>query len=59
MLVLGATLPKLHLVYRQTNEILWNTGIGIYCLPVGEYSTSLEVAGYSYTFICRMETLTG
>lgn len=59
MLVLRATLPKLHLVFRRTNEILWNTGIRIYRFHVGEYSASLEMAGYSLTFIYRTETCSG
>jgi dihydroxyacetone kinase-like protein len=49
---LGATpLAELYIVFRRTREILCNAGIRIYRSYVGEYSTSLEMAGCSVTLM--------
>lgn len=49
---LGAT-PKeeLYLMYRKADEMLRQHGIGIYRPYVGEYATSLEMAGASITLM--------
>jgi phosphoenolpyruvate---glycerone phosphotransferase subunit DhaK len=49
---LGAT-PKeeLYLVYRKVWEILKDRGIGVYRPYVGEYATSLEMAGCSVSLL--------
>lgn len=49
---LGAT-PKeeLYIAYRKVDEILKNKGIKIYRPYIGEFSTSLEMAGMSVTLL--------
>jgi dihydroxyacetone kinase-like protein len=55
---LGATpLSELFIVYRRTSELLCDAGIRIYRSYVGEYSTSLEMAGCSITLIRLDEEL--
>jgi dihydroxyacetone kinase-like protein len=49
---LGATpLSELYIVFRRAAEILRDAGIRIHRSYVGEYSTSLEMAGCSVTLI--------
>lgn len=49
---LGAT-PKeeLYIVYRKVNELLKGYGISIYRPYIGEYATSMEMAGLSVTLM--------
>ena len=49
---LGATpLEELYIAYRKANEILKNKGITIYRPYIGEFATSLEMAGMSITLL--------
>ena len=49
---LGAT-PKeeLYIMYRKVNEILKSKGIGVYHVYVGEFATSMEMAGASVSLL--------
>jgi dihydroxyacetone kinase len=52
---LGATPPEeLYILYRKAHEILTGRGLIIYRAYVGEYATSMEMAGASFTF-CRLD----
>lgn len=49
---LGATPPEeLYVIFRKAHEILAGQGIGIYRAYVGEYATSMEMAGASITLM--------
>jgi dihydroxyacetone kinase-like protein len=49
---LGATpLSELYIVYRSVAEILKFAGVNVYRAYVGEYMTSLEMAGFSLTLL--------
>jgi dihydroxyacetone kinase-like protein len=49
---LGATpLEELYIVYRKVNHILSSLQIEIYRLYIGEFATSLEMAGCSITLL--------
>ena len=49
---LGSTpLMELYIANKTVNEILTNKGIKIYNTFVGEYMTSLEMAGYSVSIL--------
>jgi dihydroxyacetone kinase-like protein len=49
---LGATPPEeLYLIYRKVDQILIDQGLIIYRAYVGEYATSMEMAGASLTFL--------
>lgn len=49
---LGSTpLSELYIVFRRVSQILCNAGIRVHRSYVGEYSTSLEMAGCSVTLI--------
>lgn len=49
---LGATPPEeLFLMYRRTRAILDDAGIGVYRAYVGEYATSMEMAGASVSLL--------
>jgi phosphoenolpyruvate---glycerone phosphotransferase subunit DhaK len=49
---LGATPPEeLYVIFRKAHEILTSQGIGIYRAYVGEYATSMEMAGASITLM--------
>ncbi|PJI08011.1 MULTISPECIES: dihydroxyacetone kinase subunit DhaK [Clostridium] len=49
---LGATpLEELYIAYRKVNEILTSKGIKIYRNYVGEFATSMEMAGMSLTLL--------
>lgn len=49
---LGATPPEeLYILYRKAHEILTGRGLSIYRAYVGEYATSMEMAGASFTFL--------
>jgi len=48
---LGATPPEeLYILYRKVHELLLARGIRIYRAYVGEYATSMEMAGASFSF---------
>lgn len=49
---LGATPPEeLYLLYRRAHEIITGRGISIYKPLIGEYATSMEMAGASITLL--------
>lgn len=49
---LGATPPEeLYVIYRKVHEILSDKGIAVYRAYVGEYATSMEMAGASITMM--------
>jgi dihydroxyacetone kinase-like protein len=49
---LGATPPEeLYILYRKAHEILTGQGLSIYRAYVGEFATSMEMAGASFTFL--------
>ena len=48
---LGATPPEeLYVMYRKVHQLLTGQGLEIYRAYVGEYATSMEMAGASFTF---------
>lgn len=48
---LGATPPEeLYIIYRKVHELLNTRGLSVYRAYVGEYATSMEMAGLSLTF---------
>ncbi len=52
---LGATPPEeLYVLYRKARQILDAEGIGVHRSYVGEYATSLEMAGASIT-LCKLD----
>ena len=56
---LGATPPEeLYIVYRQVHELLVARGIAIHRAYVGEFATSMEMAGMSLTFLRLDDELT-
>jgi dihydroxyacetone kinase DhaK subunit len=49
---LGATPPEeLYIIYRKAHDLLAEQGIGIHRAYVGEYATSMEMAGASITLL--------
>jgi phosphoenolpyruvate---glycerone phosphotransferase subunit DhaK len=49
---LGATPPEeLYIIFRKAHAILTGQGLGIYRAYVGEYATSMEMAGASITLM--------
>ena len=49
---LGATPPEeLYIIYRKAYDILADKGISVYRAYVGEYATSMEMAGASITIM--------
>ena len=49
---LGATPPEeLFILYNRIHDILGNHGIGVYKAFIGEYATSMEMAGASLTLL--------
>lgn len=49
---LGATPPEeLYIMYRKVHELLSERGLSVYRAYVGEYATSMEMAGASLTFM--------
>lgn len=49
---LGATPPEeLYVLYRRVHDILGERGLQVYRAYVGEYATSMEMAGASFTFM--------
>ncbi len=49
---LGATpLEELYIVYRKVHRILADMGVGIYMPHIGEYATSMEMAGLSVSVL--------
>ncbi len=56
---LGATPPEeLYLIYRKVDRILHDKGLMIHRAYVGEYATSMEMAGASLTFFRLDDELT-
>jgi len=52
---LGATPPEeLYVLYRKVRQLLDAAGIGVHRSYVGEYATSLEMAGASLT-LCKLD----
>ncbi|MCE5237588.1 dihydroxyacetone kinase subunit DhaK [bacterium] len=52
---LGATPPEeLYLLYRRAHEVITGHGLTIHKAFVGEYATSMEMAGASVT-LCRLD----
>jgi dihydroxyacetone kinase len=48
---LGATPPEeLYVIYRQVHDLLTGQGLHIHRAYVGEFATSMEMAGASLTF---------
>jgi len=49
---LGATPPEeLYIMYRRVTQVLGDAGVGIYREFIGEYATSLEMAGASVSLL--------
>ena len=49
---LGATPPEeLYILWNKTHDILVNHGLGIYKCYIGEYATSMEMAGCSVSLL--------
>ncbi len=56
---LGATpLEELYVLFRKVNEIVSDLGINVYRTYVGEFATSMEMAGASLTFMRLDDELT-
>ena len=56
---LGATPPEeLYILYRRVHDLLTARGIGVHRAYVGEYATSMEMAGASLTLLRLDEELT-
>ncbi|MBM4459868.1 MAG: dihydroxyacetone kinase subunit DhaK [Chloroflexi bacterium] len=56
---LGATPPEeLYIIYRQVHDILTGKGLKVHRAYVGEYATSMEMAGASLTFMRLDDELT-
>lgn len=56
---LGATpLEELYLIYRRTHQVLADRGVTIHRRYVGEYATSLEMAGASLSILHLDDELT-
>ncbi len=48
----GTPLMELYVAYAQVRDVLKNEGVQVYRMPyVGEYMTSLEMAGFSITLL--------
>ncbi len=57
---LGATPPEeLYILYRKAHEILTAQGATIHRAYIGEYATSMEMAGASFTFFKLDDELAG
>jgi dihydroxyacetone kinase-like protein len=57
---LGATPPEeLYIIYRKVNEILTSKKISVHRAYVGEFATSMEMAGASLTFMRVDDELKG
>ncbi len=49
---LGATPPEeLYIMYRKAHQILADRGLSVHRAYVGEFATSMEMAGASFTFV--------
>ena len=56
---LGATPPEeLYILYRKANQILTEKGMKIHRVYIGEFATSMEMAGASFTFMRLDDELT-
>ena len=48
---LGATpQEELYIIYRKVHELLAGSGLKVYRAYIGEFATSMEMAGASLTF---------
>jgi dihydroxyacetone kinase len=57
---LGATPPEeLYIIYRKVHDILAGRGLNIHRAYVGEYATSMEMAGASLTLFRLDDELAG
>jgi dihydroxyacetone kinase-like protein len=57
---LGATPPEeLYVMFRKVHEILAQKELSVYRAYVGEYATSMEMAGASFTFLRVDDELAG
>lgn len=57
---LGATPPEeLYILYRRAHDLLTGRGIRIHRAYVGEFATSMEMAGASFTFFRLDDEMTG
>lgn len=57
---LGATPPEeLYIIYRKVHDILTGLGLNVYRAYVGEFATSMEMAGASLTFFRLDDELAG
>jgi len=57
---LGATpLEELLIVYRKVHALLAEKGISVYMPHIGEFATSMEMAGLSITLLKLDEQLKG
>jgi dihydroxyacetone kinase len=57
---LGATPPEeLYILYRKVHDLLTGQGIQIHRAYVGEFATSMEMAGASLTFFRLDDELAG
>jgi dihydroxyacetone kinase-like protein len=57
---LGATPPEeLYILYRRAHDLLAGRGVGVHRAYVGEYATSMEMAGASLTILRLDDELQG
>jgi dihydroxyacetone kinase len=57
---LGATPPEeLYIIYREIDHLLKRDGVSVHRCYVGEYATSMEMAGLSVSFLKTDEELAG
>jgi dihydroxyacetone kinase len=55
---LGATPPEeLYILFRKAHDVLTSRGITVHRAYIGEYATSMEMAGASFTFVRLDEEL--
>jgi dihydroxyacetone kinase-like protein len=56
----GTPLMELYVAYANVRDILKREGVQVYRMPyVGEYMTSLEMAGFSITLLKLDDEMTG
>ncbi|MEJ7871664.1 MAG: dihydroxyacetone kinase subunit DhaK, partial [Rubrobacteraceae bacterium] len=56
----GTPLMELYIAYAQVADVLKREGVNLYKMPyVGEYMTSLEMAGFSITLLKLDEDMKG
>jgi dihydroxyacetone kinase len=55
---LGATpREELYILYRRVHGLLTERGLSVYRTYIGEFATSMEMAGASLTFFCLDDEL--